>query len=84
MVTNTLDVSWTNGTMGTAPLLVLRSHSQQGVRGSRSQNFLGDASLQLATLTNLMAFRTYTISVFVVNAVGRNIKGGLSSTYCTV
>ena len=84
MVTNTLDVSWTNGTMGTAPLLVLRSHSQQGVRGSRSQNFLGDASLQLATLTNLMPFRTYTVSVFVVNAFGRNIKGGLSSTYCTV
>ena len=31
-----------------------------------------------------MAFRMYTVSVFVVNDVGRNIKGGFSSIYCTV
>ena len=74
MVTNTLDVSWTNGTMGTALLLVLRLHSQRGIRDSRSQNFLGDASLQLATLTNLMLFRTYTVSALRGQGVGTRLR----------
>ena len=84
MVSNR-DVSWTNGNNGNSLITGVEiAISARGGSTSRSQTFSGDASLQLATLTSLMAFRTYTISVFVVNDVGRNIKGGFSSIYCTV
>lgn len=84
MVSNR-DVSWTNGNNGNSLITGVEiAISARGGSTSRSQTFSGDASLQSATLTNLMAFRTYTISVFVVNDVGCNIKGGFSSTYCTV
>ena len=69
--TNTLSVSWTNGGNGNSPIAgVTIAFSATGDSGS--QNFPGDASLQSATLMNLMPFRTYTVSVFVVNAIGRS------------
>ena len=81
MVSNT-DVSWTNGNNGNSLITGVEiAISACGGSTSRSQTFSGDASLQLATLTSLMAFRMYTISVFVVNDVGRNIKGGFIVRY---
>ena len=81
MVSNT-DVSWTNGNNGNSLITGVEiAISARGGSTSRSQTFSGDASLQLATLTSLMAFRMYTISVFVVNDVGRNIKGGFIVRY---
>ena len=78
--TNTLDVSWTNGNNGNSPITgVTIAFSARG-DSSRSQNFSGDASLQSATLMNLMPFRTYTISVFVVNAIGRSEPGNVNGT----
>ena len=77
--TNTLSVSWTNGGDGNSPITgVTITFSARGHSGSR--NFPGDASLQSATLTNLMPFRTYTVSVFVVNAVGRSEPGNDTGT----
>ena len=77
--TNTLDVSWTNGDSGNSPITgVMIAFLARGDSGS--QNFSGGASLQSATLTNLMPFRTYTISVFVVNAVGCSEPGNATST----
>ena len=69
------------GTMGTASLLVLRSQSQRAVVLLLDHRLSREMHLQLATLTSLMAFRMYTISVFVVNDVGRNIKGGFIVRY---
>lgn len=81
MVSNR-DVSWTNGNNGNSLITGVEiAISARGGSTSRSQTFSGDASLQLATLTSLMAFRMYTISVFVVNDVGRNIKGGFIVRY---
>ena len=72
--TDTLDVSWINGNDGNSPITGVEiAFSARG--DSRFQNFPGGASLQSATLTNLMPFRTYTVSVFVVNAVGRSEPG---------
>ena len=77
--TNTLSVSWTNGGDGNSPITgVMIAFSARGDSGS--QNFSGDVSLQSATLMNLMPFRTYTVSVFVVNAVGRSEPGNNNGT----
>ena len=77
--TNSLGVSWTNGNDGNSPITGVEI-AFSARDDSRSQNFSGDASLQSATLTNLMPFRMYTVSVFVVNAVGRSEPGNNTGT----
>ena len=66
----TLVLSWANGFNGNSAITGVRVDYTPDGGTTVSQPFPGGASLQSATLDPLLPFRSYTIRVHVVNAIG--------------
>ena len=66
----TLVLSWANGFNGNSAITGVRVDYTPDGGTTMSQTFQGGASLQSATLSPLLPFRSYTIRVHVMNAIG--------------
>jgi len=66
----TLVLSWVNGFNGNSAITGVRVDYTPDGGSTVTQSFQGGASLQSAILSSLLPFRSYTIHVHVMNAIG--------------